>query len=229
MMNALYRATPTSQLLLPRRRELRCSSSSLSQSSFGVKMSVSKSPFKIILGSSSKARREILSEMGYEFTIVSADIDEKSIRKDKPEDLVMALAEAKAEAIIPRLQTSENEEKDTEPTLLITADQVVVYEGIVREKPSDKKEARQFIEGYSGGKASTVGSVLLTNLKTGTRKGEWDKVEVHFHKIPDDVINKLLEEGLILNVAGGLILEHPLVLPFVKEVVSFILFTLIPL
>ncbi|THF94293.1 hypothetical protein TEA_020508 [Camellia sinensis var. sinensis] len=50
---------------------------------------------KIILGSSSVARRKVLAEMGYDFTIMSADIDEKSIRKEKPEELVMALAEAK--------------------------------------------------------------------------------------------------------------------------------------
>lgn len=41
------------------------------------------------------ARRSILAEMGYDFSILTADIDEKSIRKEKPEDLVMALAEAK--------------------------------------------------------------------------------------------------------------------------------------
>ncbi|KAL6956115.1 hypothetical protein U1Q18_044382, partial [Sarracenia purpurea var. burkii] len=53
------------------------------------------SQFKIILGSSSIARRKILAEMGYDFMIVTADIDEKSIRREKPEDLVMAIAEAK--------------------------------------------------------------------------------------------------------------------------------------
>ncbi|MCH91503.1 maf-like protein [Trifolium medium] len=53
------------------------------------------SSYKIILGSSSIARRKILSEMGYEFTLMTADIDEKSIRKDTPEELVTALAEAK--------------------------------------------------------------------------------------------------------------------------------------
>ena len=32
--------------------------------------------------------------------------------------------------------------------------------------------------GYLGGHAATVGSVLVTNLKTRFRKGEWDRVEV---------------------------------------------------
>ncbi|MED6224722.1 hypothetical protein PIB30_086825, partial [Stylosanthes scabra] len=143
---------------------------------FPLTMEASTSSYKIILGSSSVARRKILSEMGYEFTKMSADIDEKSIRKETPEDLVMALAEAKAEAILQKLPVDDYL-KDAEPTLLITCDQVVVYHGVVREKPSSKEEARQFLKDYSGGHAATVSSVLVTNLKTGFRKGEWDRVE----------------------------------------------------
>uniref|UniRef100_A0A6N2M2U1 Maf-like protein n=1 Tax=Salix viminalis TaxID=40686 RepID=A0A6N2M2U1_SALVM len=176
-------------------------------------------PFKLILGSASSSRRKILKEMGYEFTISTADIDEKSIRKEKPEDLVMTLAEAKADTILQKLPIIDYT-KDAEPTLLITADQVVVYEGAIREKPAGKEEAREFIKGYSGGHAATVGSVLVTNLKTGFRKGEWDRVEIYFHEIPDEVIEKLIEEGIVLRVAGGLIIEHPLVLPYIKEVVG---------
>ncbi|XP_030950525.1 uncharacterized protein LOC126712251 isoform X2 [Quercus robur] len=183
-------------------------------------MEATTSPFKIILGSSSIARRKILAEMGYEFTIMTADIDEKCIRKEKPEDLVMALAEAKADAILSKLQTISNQEKDDEQKILIAADTVVVYEGVVREKPSSKEEARQFLKDYSGGHAATVGSVLVTNLKTGFRKGEWDRVEIYFHTIPDETIEKLIEEGTVLYVAGGLIIEHPLILPFVKQVVG---------
>ncbi|XP_022768990.1 maf-like protein DDB_G0281937 isoform X1 [Durio zibethinus] len=163
-------------------------------------------PFKIISGSSSMARRKMLAEMGYEFTIMSADIDEKGIRKEKPEELVIALAEAKADSIVSKLQTINNQEKDEIPTILIAADTVVVYEGAVREKPANEKEAREFIKGYSGGHAATVGSVLVTNLKTGFRKGEWDMVEI--------------EDGTVLHVAGGLIIEHPLIKPYVKQVVG---------
>ncbi|XP_050366475.1 uncharacterized protein LOC126784960 isoform X3 [Argentina anserina] len=184
-------------------------------------METDSSPsFKIILGSSSTARRKILAEMGYEFTLMTADIDEKSIRKEKPEELVMVLAQAKADAIISKIQTAHSKEKDAEPTIVIAADTVVVYEGVVREKPSSKEEARQFLKDYSGGHAATVGSVLVTNLKTGFSKGEWDRVEIYFHEIPDEAIEKLLEEGTVLKVAGGLIIEHPLILPFVKEVVG---------
>ncbi|RXI07347.1 hypothetical protein DVH24_026483 [Malus domestica] len=182
-------------------------------------------PPAIILGSASAARRQILAEMGYRFTVMTADIDEKSIRMDKPEELVMVLAEAKADAIISRLQSDRQLDGDAPATLLVTADtgmcivvkfvshykifidfEVVVYEGIVREKPSSKEEAWNFIKGYSGGQAEVIGSVLVTNLKTGKRKGSWRRAEI--------------EEGITLNVAGGLMLEHPLISPFVEAVIG---------
>ena len=37
-----------------------------------------------------------------------------------------------------------------------------------------------WIADYSGGHAATVGSVLVTNLKTGFSKGEWDRGEVPY-------------------------------------------------
>ncbi|PON40869.1 Maf-like protein [Parasponia andersonii] len=124
-----------------------------------------------------------------------------------------------AAAILPRIPTGDHI-KDAEPTLLITADQVVVYEGVIREKPSSKEEARQFMKDYSGGQAATVSSVFISNLKTGLSKGDWDRVEIYFHEIPDEVIEKLIEEGTVLNVAGGLIIEHPLILPLIKKVLG---------
>ncbi|XP_054810487.1 uncharacterized protein LOC129311980 isoform X1 [Prosopis cineraria] len=178
-------------------------------------------PFKIILGSSSKARKQILAEMGFEFTVVTADIDEKGIRREKPEDLVIALADAKADAIIQKLLTGENSlEEDIMATLLITSDTVVVHQGTIREKPTSKEQAREYIKGYSGGNAAVVGSVMVTNLKTGKRCGGWESAEVYFHEIPDEVIDAVIDEGVTFNVAGGLMLEHPLTLPFVDAVVG---------
>ncbi len=45
--------------------------------------------------------------------------------------------------------------------------QVVVHEEQILEKPSSEEEARLFIAGYARSPASTVGSVLCTNLSTG--------------------------------------------------------------
>ncbi|KAF0910371.1 hypothetical protein E2562_001543 [Oryza meyeriana var. granulata] len=113
--------------------------------------SVSKnsSPFKIVLGSSSPARREILADMGYEFTVMSPDIDERAIRREKPEELVKALAEAKAEAIKMKLHGDDSARARPQPTILITSDQVMVSKGMIRERPKSQEEAREFIKGIS--------------------------------------------------------------------------------
>ncbi|XP_066339542.1 uncharacterized protein [Miscanthus floridulus] len=201
----------------------------------GSSPAASQQTFKLILGSSSVARKNILEEMGLEFHVMTADIDEKSIRRENPDDLVMVLAEAKADAIMSRLNLADYQKEGNQPTLLITSDivcldylcspnlvdfEVVVHEGIIREKPITKEEARQFLKGYSGGHVSTVGSVVVTNLTTGKRLGSLDKAEVYFHDIPDEVIENLIDEGVVFRVAGGLLLEHPLTLPFVEAVVG---------
>ncbi|XP_051141018.1 uncharacterized protein LOC127258268 isoform X2 [Andrographis paniculata] len=151
--------------------------------------------FEIILGSSSAARREILAEMGYEFSIM-------------------------ADALMIKLEATGKLKEMSRPTLLITADTVVVYQGTIREKPSNEREARQFITDYSGSSARVVGSVLVTNLVTGCRKGGWDSAEVYFLDIPEEVVDSLIEEGITFNVAGGLMLEHPLIFPLVDTVIG---------
>ncbi|KAI3869994.1 hypothetical protein MKX03_010288 [Papaver bracteatum] len=44
-------------------------------------MAAKTRPFKIFLGSSSKSRKDTLTEMGYDFTIMNADIDEKEMSR----------------------------------------------------------------------------------------------------------------------------------------------------
>jgi septum formation protein len=71
----------------------------------------------IILGSQSQGRRELLSAMGYAFAVMPANIDARVIRSEDPGVLTLALAHAKADALLPQIH---------EPALLITSDQVVV-------------------------------------------------------------------------------------------------------
>ena len=61
---------------------------------------------KIILGSESTGRAKVLREMGYEFTVMPANFDAKTIRWTDPEVLTLALAKAKAKALLPRITES---------------------------------------------------------------------------------------------------------------------------
>ena len=94
-------------------------------------------PMRIVLGSGSRYRQQLLREMGYDFEVVSPRIDEKAIRLTDPAELALALAHAKADAVVADLQS---------PALVITADQVVAHAGQIREKPASAEEARRILE-----------------------------------------------------------------------------------
>jgi septum formation protein len=178
----------------------------------------------VLLGSKSFARRRILSEMGLKYDVVVADIDEKAVRKETPEALVSALAEAKAAAIVERLRArrdgldaySENARRG----FLITCDQVVVYEGVVREKPNDETEARAFVKSYGANPATTVGATTVTDLLTGEQFTALDTASIVFEEIPDEVVDVLLREGDCMHCAGGLMVEHPRLAPLTVEMIG---------
>lgn len=149
---------------------------------------------KIILGSKSEGRKQMLEEMGIEFEVIPANIDEKAIRLDDPKELVLAIAKAKAAALVSRI---------SEPAILITSDQVVVCNGEMREKPESKKEARKFLESYSIYPAEAITSVVVTNLQTGKQVQEVDTAKVYFNPFSEDEINEIIEQGQVFDLAGG--------------------------
>ena len=91
---------------------------------------------KLILGSSSQFRRAVMDELGFEYEVMAPEIDEKAIRIDDPDALVLAIAHAKADALVGAVEGE---------ALIITSDQVVVWNGQIREKPQDREEAKRFI------------------------------------------------------------------------------------
>ncbi|PRW61253.1 septum formation MAF [Chlorella sorokiniana] len=174
---------------------------------------------RIILGTGSSSRRAIMDELaaryGFKYEIAKADIDEKAIRHEDAQHLVLRLAHAKADAIRAKLQAAADEAGQPLDGLLVTCDQVVLHEGQILEKPEDEAEARRYIAGYGRAPASTVGSVVLTDLASGRNWEGVDVATIHFAPIPGDSVDRLIAEGEVFWCAGGLMVEHELVQPHV--------------
>ena len=111
----------------------------------------SKKPH-IILGSASKSRRKLLDETAkqyhFEYEARSPNIDEKVLPRQgaDPSSLVLTLGRYKAAKIFKDVVETQNLE-DLQDTYLVTADQVVVFEGCIREKPEDETQVRPCMEG----------------------------------------------------------------------------------
>ncbi len=162
---------------------------------------------KIILGSSSPYRQQLLRELGYSFEVLSPGIDEQAIRAEDPAALTLALAEAKGDAVAARVR---------EPALILSADQVVTHGGAIREKPRSEAEARHFLRTASQAPLETVSAVAVTHVPTGSRAAGVEVVRIHLAPIPEAVIERLVREGEVLHCAGALRLEDPLLAPYLR-------------
>lgn len=163
----------------------------------------------IILGSGSRGRKMVLENIGLPFDVMSADIDEKSIRSDDPKKLTLALAHAKAEALIPRIARS---------ALLITADGVVLCNGEMREKPIDEREATTFLKSYNRYPADVITSVLVTNIANGRKAEGTDIARIWFHSISDAVIRAYIATRDPFEHSGGFDHMHQILAPYVKRI-----------
>lgn len=170
---------------------------------------------KVILGSSSAGRKlimdELSKEIGFEFEIVSPDIDEKAIRSKNPEDLVMAIANAKADALISKIQ---------EPAILITSDQVVLCKDKIREKPVSEEEAREFLQSYADSHPKTLGAVVVVNTLTGKRASGFQRSTVYFKPFPKEIIDEHIRSGMSMRGAGGFCMHDPILKDYTGHIVG---------
>ncbi|MEI6477541.1 MAG: Maf family protein [bacterium] len=148
----------------------------------------------LILGSSSPARQKALREAGYQFTVLSADIDEKAIRHEHPENLTHLLANAKLDALIERV---------TEPATLVCADTVVFFNGEIWEKPADEKEHREMLQTVHSVPFTITTSVAVINLNSQRRASGTDTVSFRLDPLPSDLVETLITEPKNQIRAGG--------------------------
>ena len=163
---------------------------------------------KTIFGTSSKWRRQFFDDFGFDYEIMSADIDEKAIRFSNPTELTLAIAKAKATELLKRIK---------EPAILITFDQVVVCNGVIYEKPKDADELKSFWESYEKYPAQTISAVVVTNSVNGHQSADVDISSTFFKPLPDDVFKKLLEDNAMYTSSGGFMVGYPLTDPYIEK------------
>ena len=164
---------------------------------------------KLILGSQSKGRSQVLRNAGYSFSVLVPSINEKAIRSDNFKDMTLLIAQAKAQALLPQI---------SEPALLITADHVMVWNGELREKPQSIDEAKKFLETYSNNSALSISSVVVTNTETHKQEFGTDMSKVFFKEIPTDVITEILQEEDTLSMSGALNIDDVRIAPYIDRI-----------
>lgn len=161
---------------------------------------------KIILGSASPRRRELLAQIGLEFEVLVSNVEEQ-VTSTVPYDVVEELSVQKAEGVLELLQKQET-------LLVIGADTIVACDGQILGKPKDAEDAKAMLRKLQG-RAHEVytGVTVLYVEKSGVEipgdesiMGEDGtlKVQRHtFHEATKVVFCPMSEEEISAYVATG--------------------------
>ena len=112
---------------------------------------------QIILASTSPRRRQLLSQLGLEFTVAVQDIDEIQHPGEVPIDFVRRMA-------IEKVQAAQAELTDEATSLVIGGDTVVVFKGSVLGQPEDKEDGLRMLRLLSGKAHFVLTAVAVATL-----------------------------------------------------------------
>jgi septum formation protein len=147
---------------------------------------------KIILGSKSPRRKELLSGIGIEFTIRTKDTDESYPFDIEPNEVPIYIASKKAEDLIDEL---------THDEIIICADTVVIVDKTILGKPNNAIEAKEMLQLLSGKThLVTTGVVIASKTKT---KSFNSSTEVTFKILSSEEIDYYVTNYKPFDKAGS--------------------------
>ncbi|EKN65857.1 nucleotide-binding protein implicated in inhibition of septum formation [Neobacillus bataviensis LMG 21833] len=145
----------------------------------------------LILASSSPRRKELLENLHLTFAIISSEVDESFDPELSPEEVVMELAERKAQAVF----------KENQDAIVIGSDTIVALNNRILGKPADEAEAIQMLTSLSGTKHDVFTGVSIVSPTSTTRF--YEKTEVWFWELTDKEIKAYVQSGEPLDKAGA--------------------------
>ena len=152
---------------------------------------------KVILGSASPRRKEILSQAEIEYEIIVSDCEEV-ITKTMPEEVVKELSEQKAEDVLTK---AVGKYGDREDILVIGADTLVAFEDSIYGKPKDRDDAIRMLKSLSGHVHQVYTGVTL--IRGSKRITFADSTDVSVYDVSDDEIERYVDSGEPMDKAGA--------------------------
>ncbi|WP_269981945.1 Maf family protein [Vibrio sp. T11.5] len=110
---------------------------------------------KLVLASGSPRRKELLSQLGYSFTVIRTDVEETQAAQETPVQYVSRLSLDKAMAGVAT-------ESDS---VVLGSDTIVVCDGTVLEKPESLEQAKQMLMRLSDRAHQVMTAVTVATIE----------------------------------------------------------------
>ena len=150
-------------------------------------------PRKLVLGSTSAYRRELLARLNIPFDVASPDVDETPLAGEAPDVLARRLALAKAHVVAARFPEA----------LVIGSDQVADLNGTPLGKPGTHQRAVAQLQMMRGQTVIFQTAVAVVCQQTGFAKSDLASVRVRFRSLTDSEIERYLLAEQPYDCAGS--------------------------
>jgi septum formation protein len=150
-------------------------------------------PYPIILGSTSRYRRELLARLQIPFDAVAPEVDETPLPDESPRTLAKRLALAKAQTVAARYPDA----------IVIGSDQVADLNGVVLGKPGTHERATEQLARMSGQRVTFQTAIAVTCQAMGYLGQDLASVEVQFRVLSADEIERYLRAEQPYDCAGS--------------------------
>lgn len=147
---------------------------------------------RIILGSNSPRRQELMTKLGLNFEVLVREVEETFPAQFRREDIAMFLARKKALAYKADV---------ADGGIVITADTIVALDELIIGKPTDKNDAIRILKLMSGRKHSVITGVCIMSAKKS--ESFFVKTEVSMKMLRDNEIEYYLETENPMDKAGS--------------------------
>jgi len=159
-----------------------------------------ENPAPVILASASPRRRQLMSDAGYEFTVVLPEVDESTFAAEKadPVEYAKRLALAKAKSVAQKHPDS----------VVIGADTIVDFQGRIIGKAADAKEAEQITGKLFSAPHKVITGVAIVRLSDGTELVRSDSTTVYPRKMTPGQIADHVKGGSWRDKAGAYAIQE---------------------
>lgn len=162
---------------------------------------------QVILASGSPRRQQFLRELGIDFIVQVADIDETPAVDEAPIALALRLAETKAQAVAGRLTSSQ------QPAVIIAADTVVALGRQLLGKPVDDAEATAMLTLLRDREHEVHTSVSVLCWPSGEQQSLVNTTQVQMRNYSDAEVTAYVATGDPRDKAGAYAIQHPVFAP----------------